>query len=138
MEIGDQQIGGFEAVSGSDEDRCVTAEGVYAAGVVRRALQQPERGGAGGNDASTAAADAVKARGRFGGDLTPFGVHAVIGGILGLYGEKGTLADMEGKIGGFDTSGFKLGDQRICEVQACGRRGDGARLAGEYGLIVGP
>ena len=78
MEIGHQQIGGLEAVAGRDEDVGLAGERPHGAVLAAAVSSSRSDGGADGDDASAGGARAIERGGGVGGDLAPFGVHAVV------------------------------------------------------------
>jgi hypothetical protein len=71
VEIGHQQVDGFEAVAGRDEERGVAGERPDRALLPDRRLQQAQGRGADRDDAPAGGARGVEGGGRIGGDLAP-------------------------------------------------------------------
>ena len=96
VEIGHQHIDGPEAIAGRDEDVGLARERRRAmpsapaalsssrSDVVPTATMRPP-----------ARARGIERRGRLGGDLAPFGVHAVLGRVVGLHRQEGAGADVQ-------------------------------------------
>ena len=61
----------------------------------RRVSSRRSDGRADRNDAAAGGARRVEGVGGFGGDLAPFGVHAVLGRVLGLHRQEGAGADVQ-------------------------------------------
>ncbi len=107
------------------------------ASVFGSALQEAQRGGADGDDAVAAGTNGIESGGRRGRDITDLLVHLVLGGIIRLDRQEGAGAHMQGDKVALDAGGVEFGKEVGREMQAGGRGGHGAFLAGVNGLVVG-
>ena len=73
------------------------SNGLHQTGLVGGAFEQAERGGADRDDAAARRPRGVEAVGGGGVDPAPFGVHHVVGRVVGLDREEGAGADVEGE-----------------------------------------
>ncbi len=137
MEVRHQGVDRAEAVARGDEDLGRAGEGVEAAGLVCGALQKAQGRGADRDDPAAPRADRVEGVRGGGVDVSDLGVHAVLCGVLRLHRQEGAGADMQRDVVPFEAGGVEGGQQILGDVQAGGRRGDSAGLAGIDRLVVG-
>ena len=64
-------------------------------------------------------------------------MHAVFGQVVHAHWLKGAGTDVQGQPGQFDAAFAQHGEHRLVEVQARCRRGDGAGMPCEDGLVTG-
>ena len=136
MEIGHQRVDGPEAVARRDED-AGRAGPCGKPSVLRAALSSSRS-----DVVPTAttrlprARAAFTRRGRRVGDLAGFGMHLVVGGVVGLDRQKGSRPDMQRHEMPLDALGVERREQLRREVQPGRRRRDGALVAGKDRLVV--
>ena len=64
-------------------------------------------------------------------------MHAMLFGVVGLYGQECAGPDVQGHEMCRDSAFLEAAEQIVGEMETCGRRRDGAVLAGVDGLIIG-
>ena len=69
-------------------------------------------------------------------DFAAFGVHDVVFGVVRLHGQKRTRSHVQGHCRAGDAGGIEPREEFRREVKARRRRGDGAVMRGEHGLII--
>src|SRR5258706_12012861 len=95
MEIGEKNVNRLEAIAGRDEQSGLAAKGLDDAVIAGSGFQGACRRRSDSNDASARAAGRVeRLRGRW-RKLGPFGVHAVIRGVVGGHRQERPSPDME-------------------------------------------
>jgi hypothetical protein len=104
--------------------------------LVGGAFEQAERGGADRDDAAARGARGVEPVGDGGVDPAPFGVHDVVGRVVGLDRQEGAGADVEGQRLVADPRRGERVHQPRREMERGGRRGDRAFLAREHRLVI--
>ena len=136
VEIGHQHIDSAEAVTRGDEDGGIALERLYLA--LRRggAFEQPQTGCADADDAAAGGVDGIQGRGGIGGDHAPFGVHPVVGRVVGLDRQEGAGPDMQGQGMGRDATGLQGLHQGRGEMQASRGCRDRPVQLREHGLVV--
>ncbi len=111
------------------------AERLYLA-LARGRLQQAQRCGADGDDATAALPHGIERRGGRGGNLARFEMHLVLARVLRLHRQEGTGADVQRHEVARDATLIERRHQLRREVQTRRRRGDGAVMRGIRRLIV--
>ena len=85
----------LNAIAGRDENRGVAGPRLYFAGVIGGTFEHAQRRRADAHDPPAARLDRIERRRRLSRDAAPFGMHFMIGGIVGLHGQKRARADMQ-------------------------------------------
>ena len=136
MEVGQELVGGSELITGRDEDVCLAREGVKPPRRVGRRLQKAQHRRAHRNHLVSLVAGGVNGRGGLGGDLTPFGMHLVIGHVFDLDRKKSSGTDVERERDPLDSPRVEGIQERGREVQAGRRRRHGTRDPGKHRLVI--
>jgi hypothetical protein len=106
--------------------------------IIGRAFEQAEHGGSDSDEATAACANDIQPRGGGSVDASPFAMHDMLAGILRLYREKGSGADVQRQRLPADARRTQSVEESRGEMK-CGRRcGYRPILAREYGLIIRP
>jgi hypothetical protein len=136
MEVGHQAVDRAEAVAGGYEDGGVAFERANNAALLGRALDQPEAGGADGDDPASRRARLVQPGGGGGIDAAPFGVHPMVASVVGLHRQERPRADMQGERGMLNTRLRQRRHQRGGEMQRRSRGRHRSLVAREHRLII--
>src|SRR5438094_149598 len=99
-------------------------------------LERPRRRRADCNDAAPRAPRARDRAGRRVADRVALRLETVILDTLDADRLKRAIADVQGDLGERDAARLQRGNQRLAEVQACGRRGDRSTVVREQRLIA--
>ena len=122
MEIGEQHIDGFEAISRRDEKIGFAVVCMHDSVCICRGFDRPERSGADGHNPSAVCARGIDQIRGSTADVNPFAVHVMVCRIRRIHRQKRSRSDVKRHL--FAANAF-LGEpcqQVRREVQACGRR----------------
>src|SRR3546814_9196441 len=125
-----------EAVARQNEEARLAGEGGEAAILGGDALEEPQRGGADGDDAASRGAGGIHGRRGLGAYLARLAMHGVSLDLFGLHGQEGAGADVQRHVHPVDAALGKTLQQAVGEVKPGGRRGNRPGTAREDGLVV--
>mmetsp|Transcript_18096 Transcript_18096/g.27983 ORF Transcript_18096/g.27983 Transcript_18096/m.27983 type:complete len:908 (-) Transcript_18096:1716-4439(-) len=135
VEIRHQPIAHLKCEAGIDKDIGVAFPGADAA-VARHRLDQPQRRGAHRDHAPAACFGIGDVAGGLCAHLPPFGMHLVGGHILHLDRQERARPHMQGDMGKAHTTCGQRRQQRVIEMQRCGRGGNSTAVLGPNRLII--
>ena len=136
MEIGHQPIDSAEIVAWRDEDVRVAGKGADHSVLARSAFEEAQAGGADGDDAPAGSARGIEPVGDVLLDPTPFGVHGMIVGVVGLDRQECPRPHVQSEHFAPYARYVERSDQPGGEMQRRGGRCDRAILGSEQGLVV--
>ena len=135
MKIGDQAFDDVETKTRQDKNIRLTESALQHA-VDRGTFERAQRRCAHRRYAPALRAGLLDRSDRLLRDVVPLAVHHVIGKIFHSHRLKRARADVQRDVHNPNTLRAQCIEQRFIEMQACRRRGYGAGLRGEYGLIA--
>ena len=138
MKVGHQQVDGAKAIPRRDEDVGRPGERSDQPIFAGRAFQQAQRRRADGHHPAPTLANGVERVCGLRRDVTDFGMHLVVLGIVHLHGKEGAGADMQRHEMPVDTACRETVQELRGEMQPGRRRGDGPALTCIDGLVVRP
>ena len=136
MEIGNQTVGNAETVARRDENIGIAPPCFQTACFPRGRFQRAHRGGADRPDFCPLRLRRFHRRHCFGRHVVPFAVHFVFGDVLRPHRLERAGTDMQRYLRQAHAFGFEFRQQRVGEVQACGRCGHCALVFGVHGLVA--
>ena len=140
MKVGDQRIHRADLVARQDEQPGFTGVGLQLrlAGCIdtRCRFQRTHHRGAHSDHATTSSTGVADLCDQAGADVEPFTVHDVLVETVGAHRLKGAGTHVQGEVAQTDAAPFQGVQQRVVEMQAGGRRGDGTDLACIYRLVT--